>query len=191
MKKLTLVLSAFFAFVALAQTDEEMKAYMDYLTPGPMHKHLSQSEGNWDYQMKIYGEPGKEPVTEKGTAKAEMILGGRYLQINHDGTAWGMPFQAIQIFGYDNVKQEFLAYWIDNMGTGFTVASGKMDFNKGYLEMKGSFIDAALKKDVNFRCILNLPISIISPLRCSSQKMPANRSCGKLHTPVRNKINPT
>ena len=40
------------------------------------------------------------------------------------------------------------------MGTGFTVSSGKMDFNKGYLEMFGSFVDAAVKKDVNFRCVL-------------------------------------
>ena len=154
MKKLALVLTVIFAFSAFAQTDEEMKAYMDYLTPGPFHKHLAQSEGNWDYQMKIFAEPGKDPVIERGTAKVEMILGGRYLQMTHEGTAWGMPFQAIQIFGFDNVKQEFLAYWIDNMGTGFTVSSGKMDFNKGYLEMFGSFVDAAVKKDVNFRCVL-------------------------------------
>mgnify|MGYP000952914751 CR=1 FL=1 len=154
MKKLALVLTVIFACTTFAQSAEEMKAYMDYLTPGPMHKHLSQSEGNWDYQMKIYSDPGKEPLTEKGTAKAEMILGGRYLQINHDGTAWGMPFQAIQIFGYDNMKQEFLAYWIDNMGTGFTLSSGKMDFNKGYLEMSGSLVDAALNKEIDFRCVL-------------------------------------
>lgn len=154
MKQLTLILAVLFTFSAFAQTAEEMKAYMDYLTPGPFHKHLAQSEGNWDYQMKIFAEPGKEPASEKGTAKGEMILGGRYLQMTHNGTAWGMPFEAIQIFGFDNVKQEFLAYWIDNMGTGFTVSSGKMDFNKGYLEMFGSFVDAAMKKDVNFRCAL-------------------------------------
>ncbi len=154
MKKLTIVLTVLFAFASFAQTNDEMKAYMDYLTPGPFHQHLAQSEGNWDYQMKMFSEPGKAPDIENGTAKAEMILGGRYLQINHDGTAWGMPFQAIQIFGFDNVKQEFLAFWIDNMGTGFTFSSGKMDFEKDYLEMSGSFVDAAQKKDVNFRSVL-------------------------------------
>ncbi|GAB1444259.1 hypothetical protein MASR2M39_31090 [Ignavibacteriales bacterium] len=154
MKKTIIFLSLFISFISFAQTDAEMKAYMEYLTPGPMHSHLAESVGNWDYTLKTWGDPAAQPTVDKGTSKGEMILGGRYFQMTHEGTAWGMPFSAIQLFGFDNAKQEFLGFWIDNMGTGFTCSSGKMDFNKPYLEMFGTFVDPLTKKDVKFRSVL-------------------------------------
>lgn len=154
MKKSMFLICFIFSFASFAQTDAEMKAYMDYLTPGPMHKHLGESVGNWDFVLKTWDAPGSKPTEDKGTSKGEMILGGRYFQMTHEGTAWGMPFNAIQLIGFDNAKQEFLGFWIDNMGTGFTVSSGKMDFNKPYLEMFGTFIDPLTKKDVKFRSVL-------------------------------------
>jgi hypothetical protein len=153
MKKIFTLVCLVFVGITYAQTEAEMKAYMDYLTPGKMHEHLAISVGNWDYTQKMWSAPGTEPTLEKGTAKGEMILGGRYLQMTHEGNAWGMPFQAIQLFGFDNAKQEFLALWIDNMGTGFAVSSGKLDPSKPYLEMFGSFVDPLTKSDMKFKVI--------------------------------------
>lgn len=154
MKKMTLLFVITLTGFSFAQTEAEMKAYMEYLTPGEAHSYLTHAVGDWDYVLKIWMDPGKEPTSNKGTAKGEMLLGGRYLQISHDGVAWGMPMQAIQLFGFDNIKKEFQALWIDNMGTGFTISTGTMNNETKNIEMFGSFIDA-VQGETKFKGVWN------------------------------------
>jgi hypothetical protein len=154
MKKMTLLFVIILTGISFAQTEAEMKAYMEYLTPGEAHEYLTHAVGDWDYLLKIYTEPGKEPTNNKGTAKGEMLLGGRYLQISHDGVAWGMPMQAIQLFGFDNYKKEFQALWMDNMGTGFSLSTGKFEDGTKNIVMFGSFIDA-VNGETKFKAVWN------------------------------------
>ncbi|MBK7868242.1 MAG: DUF1579 family protein [Ignavibacteriales bacterium] len=139
---------------SFAQTDAEMKAYMEYLTPGEMHEYLTHAVGDWDYALKIWTEPGKEPTVNKGTAKGEMLLGGRFLQISHDGVAWGMPMPAITLSGFENFKKEFQALWTDNMGTGFSLSTGTMNSVTKNIVMYGSFIDA-VQGETKFKGVWN------------------------------------
>ncbi len=58
MKKTTLTIAAFLLLACCceinAQTEAEMKAWMDYMTPGDIHKMLAKSDGDWDADMTMW-----------------------------------------------------------------------------------------------------------------------------------------
>mgnify|MGYP000844177426 FL=1 len=156
MKKIAIFVLVIMAGTLFAQTEEQLQAYNDYMTPGPPHQILGQMAGEWNYEMKLYMEPGKEPLPATGNAYGVSIYDGRYLNLTHDGISFGMPFQATQIFGFDRVKDDYISFWIDNMGTGFLIASGKLDTATQTIEMKGTFSEPMTKTDVGFRCVQKL-----------------------------------
>jgi hypothetical protein len=57
--------------------DEQMKIWMDYMTPGPMHELMAKQVGTWKMVSKMWMDPGVEPQVSEGTINAEMILGGK------------------------------------------------------------------------------------------------------------------
>ena len=80
--------------------------------------------GNWNAKSKMWEYPGA-PMTElAATATSEMIMGGRYLVMRFSGTFQGMPFEGMNITGYDNYKQMYNNLWVDNFGTGFYLSTG-------------------------------------------------------------------
>jgi len=163
MKKVTIIiLAAFFlAGSIIAQNDKKpvdpmQKAWMEYLTPGQMHKILENSVGKWKTVSKFWAYPGAEPQQSEGEAEFKMILGGRYLEAEYHGLIMGMPFQGKSIEGYDNIKKEFFSIWIDNMGTGIAIAYGKYDAEKHVFNYKGTMTDPVSGKDVSFSNIVNI-----------------------------------
>jgi hypothetical protein len=159
MKKLCLVLLSIVAFAcypALAQTADEQKAWMDYMTPGEIHKMLARSAGDWKEDVTTWMKPGAPPTTSSGTAKNEMIMGGRYLQTTHKGTFSGMPFEGVGITAYDNAAKKFITTWIDNFGTGIMTLEGKWDPKTNSIEFKGKTTDPITGKDVAVREVFKL-----------------------------------
>lgn len=120
---LTLLLT-FLPSAGQAQSEEEMKAWMEAMTPGENHKFIAQMEGEWVYTTKMWMDPTKDPEVSQGKATKKMIMGGRYMQENHSGTSFNMPFEGLTLLAYDNVKGKFMSTWIDNMGTGFLISEG-------------------------------------------------------------------
>src|SRR5438067_3798643 len=45
-----------------------MKCWMDYMTPGDVHKMLAKANGTWDEDITMWMDPGKPPTTSKSTA---------------------------------------------------------------------------------------------------------------------------
>jgi hypothetical protein len=154
---LFLILAATFSFAqdGMAQ-NEQMNAWMEYMTPGPMHEMMSKTTGEWNVNTKLWMDPAGEPMETEGNAIVEMILGGRYMQSTHTGTMMGMPFEGINLQGYDNATDEFTAIWIDNMGTGFSVSKGKYDEATNSLNFKGSMLDPMTKKNMDFRQVVKI-----------------------------------
>jgi len=156
-----LILS-FLAFVLLISTpsiaqeneDEmaaEQQAWMEYMTPGPMHEMLMKASGEWKSVSKFWMDPSGEPMVSEGAVKFEMILGGRYMKSTHTGTMMGMPFEGIFLQGYDNATNEFTAIWIDNMGTGTSVAKGKYDEASKSIMYEGSMVDPMSKLELKYK----------------------------------------
>ena len=141
-----------FSSVISAQNQEDMmKKRMDYMTPGDMHEMLAKSVGEWTYVSKYWMDPSAPPTVSEGRAVNEMILGGRYLKSMNYGDVMGMPMEGMNLLAYDKAANEFFSFWIDNMGTGMTMARGKYDEKSKTSEMRGTMIDPMTGKDSQYR----------------------------------------
>jgi len=147
-------------FTASLNAQDEMsadqKAWMEYMTPGPMHEMMTESVGEWKTKTTFWMDPAGEPMETEGTAKFEMILGGRYMKSTHKGMVMGMPFTGIMLQAYDNATKEFIAIWIDNLGTGMSVSKGTYDEGTRILNFTGTMIDPASGKELNYRQTVQL-----------------------------------
>ena len=115
MKKLMIVLIVVVMFLSVNIFSEEksaedqamMKKWMEYATPGKMHKTLEYFAGKWDAVTKYWMKPGDKAMETTGTSTAKMIMGGRYLKTNNYGKMMGMEFTGLSIIGYDTSKSLF------------------------------------------------------------------------------------
>lgn len=151
---LTLFYSQARAQENMQEMSEEQKSWMEYMTPGWAHEMLAKSAGEWKTTTTFWQAPGSEPMTSEGTSKYEMILGGRYLQSTHSGTAWGMEMEGISLTAYDNTAKEFINTWIDNMGTGIAISKGTYDEETNEIVFIGSMMDPMSKQEMKFKQVI-------------------------------------
>jgi len=155
MKKLILLsVTVLCAHFAHAQSDADQKAWMAYATPGDMQQKLAASNGNWTEETTMWMQPDQPPMKSKGTAKNEMILGGRYQKSTFKGDFMGMPFEGISITGYDNARKVFVNSWIDNMGTGIMNSEGVMLPDGKSIEFRGKTTDPSTGNLMEFREVM-------------------------------------
>src|SRR3954462_6814570 len=106
MKRLLLILTAILPMaltnVANAQTAEQQKAWMDYMTPGDIHKALAKEDGNWTFTLSYWMAPNTPPVSSIGTNVYKMVLGGRYQESVSKSKMEGMDYEGHGLIGYDN-----------------------------------------------------------------------------------------
>jgi hypothetical protein len=132
-----------------AEEKAAMEAMMKAGTPGEQHKQLASFVGTWDATVKSYMQPGAPPQVSHGTATNKAILGGRYVQTEFSGDFMGMPYNGMGYWGYDNVKKQYVATWMDNMSTAVMMTTGKMDGPNQYT-FTGSATDPMTGKDMPF-----------------------------------------
>ena len=130
---------------------EQMKAWMDYMTPGDPHKMMAAWDGKWKTESTMWMEPGAPPQTSTGTAVNKMILGGRYQRMTYSAEMMGEKMEGEGITAYDNASKEFVTTWIDNMGTGLMKMSGPWDGASKTINMKGDCVDPMTGKDMSMR----------------------------------------
>jgi hypothetical protein len=133
---------------------EQMKIWTEYMTPGPMHEMMAKSVGDWKTINRYWMDPSGDPMVTEGTAKTEMIMGGRYQTTKTSGTVMGMPMEGMSLIGYDNSTREFTEIWIDNLGTGTSVAKGTYDENTNSINMDGTMVDPMTKSEMKFKQVL-------------------------------------
>lgn len=156
---MTVLICLALSVTSLAQEQDmaaQQKAWNEYMTPGWAHEMMASHAGEWTTVTKFWMDPSAPPQTMEGTAKSEMILGGRYLKSTHSGTMMGMPFEGLSLEGYDNAKKEFTSIWIDNLGTGTSVSTGVYDKEKKILTYNGNVFDPMQGKDVAIREVISL-----------------------------------
>jgi hypothetical protein len=129
-------------------------AFEQAAAPGKQHAELAKTAGTWTTHMKHYSAPDAPPMESDGTSKIEPILGGRYMveRFESDMPMMGR-FEGMGISGYDNVTQQYVATWIDNMGTGVMITRGNRNA-EGVLEMRGEYDDALGQGKIPMREVL-------------------------------------
>lgn len=135
-------------------SDADQKAWMDYMTPGPMHQMLASQAGEWHEDLTFWMAPGGPATKAEAEASNSMILGGRYQVSVHKGMMMGMPFEGRSTVGYDNAKKVFQSTWVDNMGSGIMFMEGKYDEATKTLTTKGKGIDPGTGKEENVREVI-------------------------------------
>jgi hypothetical protein len=136
---------------SVAQDADAMKKWMDYMTPGEMHKMLASMSGKWSEEVTVWMDPSQPPMKTTSTMENKMILGGRYQQSNISGSFNGMPYEAESVIGYDNMKKMFAGSLMDNMGTGIMNMEGPYDAATKTIDLTGSETDPMTGKGMKMR----------------------------------------
>ncbi len=136
---------------ASAQTQEEMKKWMDYSTPSDVQKMIAKSDGDWSEEITMWMAPGAPEMKMTSSCTNKMILGGRYQEAKHTGDFQGMPFEGIGMLAYDNALKKLITTWIDNMGTGLMYMEGTWDEATQSATFNGKMTDPMAGKEVNVR----------------------------------------
>ena len=129
----------------------QMKAWMEYATPGSPHKMMADETGTWNCEMTFWEEANGKPSKSTSTANVKMILGGRYQEAIYSGTMMGQPFEGKSTLAYNNASKEFTTTFIDNMGTGMMVATGKYDEANKSMNFKGEMVNPLNGKKTAYR----------------------------------------
>ena len=138
----------------------KIAAYMQLAKPGPEHKQLESLVGTWDKEIKIWMEPGKPPMTFKGSGQNRMILGGRFLLCEGKGGTGMMAFENMIIMGFDRRSKKFTTVGFDTEGTYYVAATGPYDESRKAIVMYGEDIDPALGTQK-----YDMVIRIVSPTK--------------------------
>lgn len=104
-------------------------------TVGIEHEWLAQMAGDWETEMSFMGVPGN--AGSPGTAHAEMVYGGRFLEIQFEGPFMGQQFSSRSVIGFDNYKKKYTAVFFDSLGTSMRTAEGMLGRDRTSLSLWG------------------------------------------------------
>jgi len=136
--------------------EEMMAAMMKMANPGPEHAALNPLVGTWKTTTKSWMDPAAPPEVSEGTCERNWMMNGRYLVGSYKGNFGGMPFEGMEVLGFDNTKKEYVSSWMDNMGTGIMLSrGGAMDASTKTITLAGTATDPT-GKDFAMRNITNI-----------------------------------
>jgi hypothetical protein len=151
-KLLPLVLAAVFLASGVwvtAQEGEEMspeekeimELMMKYGTPGEGHKLLEPFIGEWSVTTKWWASPDAPVDESEATSSASWILDGRYMMEKFSGMMGDIPFEGMNIIGYDNYAKEYNSLWIDSYSTMFFLQTGTANEDGTIITLEGTYDD--------------------------------------------------
>jgi uncharacterized protein DUF1579 len=131
-----------------------MKAYMEKIQPGPAHQKLAGLAGTWNFTMTSFEDP-KNPMSSTGTCTSAMVMDGRYLQDTATGSMMGMTFNGSGYTGFNNITKQYESTWIDNMGTGIMMGTGK-ETDPSTITMNWTYADPMTGKVTKVKTITKI-----------------------------------
>jgi hypothetical protein len=124
--------------------DEMMKKWEQLATPGEHHKILEALAGSWNTNAKWWMAGSDQAGESKGASEIKWTLGGRFLYEESLGEMMGQPFEGRGYYGYDNFKNKYVFFWIDNSAT--SIFTGEGDYNPA-------------EKTITFNCKMDDPMT--------------------------------
>lgn len=121
------------------------------------HARLQKLVGEWDVVLRTAG-PAGAPQEDRGRVAAAAILGGRYVVANYTLGIQGAKVEAVQIFGFDTLRQLYAASWRDSLSTWSVECAGTPAPPEGaeVVTMAGTLVDARDPTGRPFRQVLDL-----------------------------------
>jgi len=142
---------------AAGDMEKQMAAWAAASTPGEMHTLMAGRVGEWEMSVESMNpmDPSK-PEKSGGTTVSKSIMGGRFVVSEVKGTMMGMPFEGMEICGYNNTTKKFESSWIDSMGTGIYSSTGTYDDKTKQINYTGEMDDPAMGKRVKMRSVVTI-----------------------------------
>ena len=97
--------------------------YREQAQPGPEHKMLEKMAGAWSQDIRLWPEPGAEPMITKGTIEWELLLGGRFLQ-GYSRLDGSDEVTGVSLLGFDRRSGRYTCLGMDAVGTYWVSAEG-------------------------------------------------------------------
>ncbi len=138
--------------------DEEraiLAALSKYSEPGEQHRWLQALCGSWTTLTRTWMGAGP-PSEAQGTSEVRAILGGRFIEEQHQSRFLGRPFEGRGLTGYDLGKQRFVNSWIDSMGTWMTSGEGTLDPTGKVLTVSATNFDPMSGKTATSRWVTRI-----------------------------------
>lgn len=133
---------------------EAMQKAMAMGMPGEGHKVLEPLVGQWTYTMTHKMSADAPEETSEGESENTWILGGRFVQQHvtsvMDMGGQSLNYEGIGTIGFDNVKEQYVSTWKDNMGTGIMSSTAQYDAETGTLKEEGTYTCAMKGREVAF-----------------------------------------
>lgn len=133
-------------------TQQDMENMVKAGTPGKNHEFLTKTAGTWEGKTTMVMYPGAEPVESTATSTVTPIMDGRFIMVEWKGEMPGMgQYQGLGIYGYDNVKQQFVVASVDNMGTPIARGEGELSPDGKTLTWEYTYSCPVTHKDTTMR----------------------------------------
>ncbi|HZH66045.1 MAG TPA: DUF1579 family protein [Flavisolibacter sp.] len=145
---LLLILLLFNCKTMNAQTTDP---WVEYLTPSGVHSLMEQYAGNFRMEITMSMGEGKEPKIVTVKSKNNMLLGGRFLEMEQKGEMMGMDYQSIITMGFNNTNKKFALTTITNMGTGILSLVGDWDQKSKTANLIGELVNPVSKQAIHVR----------------------------------------
>jgi hypothetical protein len=84
---------------------------------GGAHHKLGQLVGQWEGTTRVWVEPGKLTDESATVGTMRLILGGRFVLHEYEGSLGAKPLTGMAIYGYDLTTEMFQAAWADTWHT--------------------------------------------------------------------------
>ena len=140
-----------------AQPEGDGQMMMQPPAPGPMHKHLEQTVGDWEGAVRMQMVPDTPWMESPSTIKREMIMDGRFVIEHVTGDMPGQTFKGLGIVGYSDIAGHYESVWIENMATHMSIATGSYDADSGVFTFKGDMLDPMSGENIKTVMTLHHP----------------------------------
>lgn len=95
--------------------------------PVAAHEPLGDLVGSWTVKSIFTPGPGSQPLVSTGSAEAQWVIGGRFLQVSSNLTHEGVKSESLVHLGFDTRHKQYTLHAIDSFGTFATDAAGAYD----------------------------------------------------------------
>ncbi|HTL47794.1 MAG TPA: DUF1579 domain-containing protein [Verrucomicrobiae bacterium] len=120
-------------------TAEDMARMTEMTTPNENHQKLNALVGKFKVKTSWQMAADAPVQTSEGEAEGKWILDGRFVEQHFKGDFMGKPFEGLSLTGYDNMKKEYSAVWLDSVATGMMKSTMKYDDATKSFSEEGKF----------------------------------------------------
>lgn len=141
---ITILLSACSNFKNSTIPDNQI----DMSTYGKTNQHhqvLKDFSGKWIYKASFWSTPNAKPKYFEGINEMEMIYDARFLKYQSKSKSGA---EGVGYIGYNNLKQKYETFWIDNMATGMMKGEGQFNIKTRTLVGTGEYSDPSQKSKI-------------------------------------------